>query len=433
MGLSLKNLNALRKFPPSSFNEVLHFFEFLKYETKQYRSNDSIEREALFEIFINSPKISQSKKTKPELRKIFNDSIKKLDSLLFLRVSDDIISEIKWAQIDEFCDLLRLVERSDERKIRWALYHLFSSGKREITQNQIIDSLGEIKITNIVKLLKKIQRDEYTSGLNAIFDGKKFVINHELDDKVVAHYLADAIEEQSRRSPGELEKEILDLLDEGSYSNQEIAKSLSVDEAMVSRSISKLRDNDEIVLSSFGQKGSRYYTTNCENCPFGTTQASCRKEALSYIINSFKETFDIDLNSTDFDSIHANQAILKIKRIVMIAKKEKNTKLERNISENLSHLLAKVVDKSLEVKTSKTGKQNPKVAMEISSMSNLPMLYQLGLLKGANTGIDLMDKIFQTTTKSLTKEDHLKMKKEALTEARKILKILGLYSSKKKN
>ncbi len=431
MGLSLKNQGALRKFPPSSFKNILNFFEFLKYETKQFRTEDTLDKEILFKTFANQPKIANIIKSKTELHKTFNDFIKNLDSLLFLRASDGEISEIKWNQIDEFCNLLRLIERSDERKIRWVLYYLFSSGKRKITQTQILDTLGNVKISNIAKILKKIQKDEYVSGLNASFDGKNFVINHELGDKVVSHYLADAIEEPSRRSPGELDEEILDLLDEGSYSNQEIAKSLFVDEAMVSRSISKLRDNDKIVLSSFGQKGSRYYTTNCDNCPFGTTKASCRKEALSYIINSFKETYDIDLNSTDFDSVKTNQAILKIKRMVMVAKKDKDTKLERNISENLDKLLGKVVDKFLEVKASKKGTQNPKILMEVSSMSNLPMLYQLGLLKGATSGIDLMDEMFRKFSNSLTKEERLKIKREANHETRKILKTLGLYKSRK--
>ena len=35
-----------------------------------------------------------------------------------IKNSDDDLSEIKWDEIDDFCSLLRLIERSDERKVR---------------------------------------------------------------------------------------------------------------------------------------------------------------------------------------------------------------------------------------------------------------------------------------------------------------------------
>ena len=178
--------------------------------------------------------------------------------------------------------------------------------------------------------------------------------------KIVPHYLSDAIEEPSRRSPGELEEEILELIDEGSYSNQEISQALLIDEGFVSRTIGKLRDQDKIVLSSFGQRGARYFTTNCDNCPFGTTKASCRKEAISFIAEAFMNDFGMDLTANDFDSVEANQALLKIKRVVMMARKEKNTKLERSIGKSLEILLSEAVDKFVDVETPDS--KNVKVA-----------------------------------------------------------------------
>ena len=266
------------------------------------------------------------------------------------------------------------------------------------------------------------------SGLDAEFDGKTFVINHEIGDKLVSHYLADAIEEPSRRSPGELEHEVLELIDEGSYSNQEISQALLVDEGLISRTVSKLRDQDKIILSSFGQRGARYFTTNCDNCPFGTTKSSCRKEALSYIISAFMQDFGLDLTANDFDSVETNQALLKIKRIVMMARKEKNTKLERNLGKNLAILLSKVVDKFTEVELPDRKSPNvPEIKMQVTSdLSKLPLLYQLGLRKGAQGGIHLMDEMLHLASKSIKKEDRIKIKKHALGETNKFLKNIGL-------
>ena len=353
MGISTYNIRALRVFTPVSIlDRTLEFFEFFRYETKSIRNNPVLLKEEIFNIISKSTKIKQvSKIKKSEIQKLFETFFQKLDKILFVKNSKDEISDIKWNQIDDFCSLLRLIERSDERKIRWALYYFFEKGNLEISKNTINELLIDFKIKNIDGLLNKIIKVETLSGLDAQYDGNLFVINHKLDDKLVQHYLSDAIEEPSRRSRGELEKEILELIDEGSYSNQEISQVLLIDEGLVSRTISKLREKNKIILSSFGQRGARYFTTNCDNCPFGTTKASCRKEAISFITTTFMGDFSLNLSASDFDLVETNQALLKIKRIVMMARKEKNTQLEKNIGVNLERLLSKVVDQFIEVES----------------------------------------------------------------------------------
>ena len=430
MGLSTSNLSGLRVFPPASVtNRTLEFFEFLRYETKAYRDDDILLKRDLLDTIPKSTKIKQvSKIKKSEIIRLFEEFTKDLDRTLFLKNSKDEMSDIKWKRIDSFCSLLRLIERSDERKVRWALYHLFATGMLKIQKEKITELLKDFQIKNLDKILAKIIKVETLSGLDAQYDGKVFVINHEKDDKIVSHYLSDAIEEPSRRSPGELEKEILELIDEGSYSNQEISQALLIDEGLVSRTIGKLRDQEKIVLSSFGRRGARYFTTNCDNCPFGTTKASCRKEAISYIATAFMQDFALDLSANDFDSVEANQVLLKIKRIVMMARKEKNTKLERNIGESLDKLLSKAVDKFVEVEV--PDERNLKVSEFIMTvkkdLANLPMLYQLGLKKGAQGGIHLMDEMLHLASKSIKKEDRIKIKKHALVESSKFLKNIGL-------
>lgn len=429
MGLSNQYLTALRVFPPESvLGRPLEFFEFLKYETKQFRHESILSKEDLFESIDKSSKIKKSKSKKSALTNEFDEFLKELDRTLFIKNSSDEISEIKWKYVDGFCSLLRLIERSDERKVRWALYYLFRTGVTKIPVSKISSLLKDFKIKNLEKTIAKILKSETMSGLDAEFDGKNLVINHDANDKLVYHYFADAIEESSRRSPGELEDEILNLIDEGSYSNQEISQALLVDEGLVSRVIGRLRDQDKIVLSSFGQRGARYFTTNCENCPFGTTQSSCRKEALSYIISAFQQDFGLELNANDFDSVETNQALLKIKRIVMNARKEKTTKLEQNIGENLAILLSRVVDKFTEIEIPDKQSPNvPEITMQVTkNLANLPLLYQLGLKKGAQGGIHLMDEMLHLASKSIKKDDRIKIKKHALFETNKFLKNIGL-------
>ncbi|AJW70794.1 hypothetical protein [Nitrosopumilus adriaticus] len=429
MGLSNSVLLGLKIFQPNSITgKTLEFFEFLKYETKPFRTDSSLSKEILYGTIPKSSKIKQTKTAKTQTKKQFEEFLKNLDKTLMIKNSDEDLSEIKWDEIDDFCSLLRLIERSDERKVRWALYNQFVSGNTKITIDTLSKLLKEFKINNLEKVLNKILKSETLSGLDAEFDGTAFTIKHQLGDKLVSHYLADAIEEPSRRSPGELEKEILALIDEGSYSNQEISQALMIDEGLVSRTISKLRDQDKIVLSSFGQRGIRYFTTNCDNCPFGTTKSSCRKEALSFIISAFMKDYDVDLTTKDFDSVESNQALLKIKRIIMMARKEKNTKLERNLSENLDDVLSKVVDKFIDIEYPDKKYPNlPEINLKVpSNIANLPILYQLGLRKGAQGGIRLMDEMLHLVSKSISKEDRVKIKKHSLVEANKFLQYLGL-------
>ena len=128
--------------------------------------------------------------------------------------------------------------------------------------------------------------------------------------------------------------------------------------------------------------------------------------------------FKVNLTANDFDSVDTNQALLKIKRIIMMARKEKNTKLERNLSENLDDILAKVVDKFIDVEFPDKKYPNvPEINLKVpSNISNLPLLYQLGLRKGAQGGIHLMDEILHLASKSINKEDRVKIKKHSLVD-----------------
>jgi hypothetical protein len=432
MALSATNIRAMKILHPTSLvNSTLSFFELMKYETDDLRNEKSLDKNFLVERFLELvKKTTKGKKiyfTKAQVKKDFEKFSTDLDEILLASNENENLTDIKWEKIIELCNLLRDIEKNNEKKVRWMIYHLFSKGKKNILLKELTGGLADFKILNMEKLVKKILAEEYKTGLDARFDKEQVIINHETNDLLVGHYLLDDLEEKSRRSPGELEEDMLQMLDEGSFSNQELAKILSVDEAMISRVISKLRNKNKIVLSSFGERGSRYYTTNCENCPFGKTIDSCKKDALSYIIGAVKDDFDIDLSTSDFDQIETNQALLNIKRIFMMARKESNTRLERNLNENLSKILSKVIEKSLEIKSPTTVTNIPQVKVNMKSIvRGLPSLYLMGLHEGAKTGTYLVNEILKKSMASVKEQDRIKILNHVNDETKKFKESLDI-------
>ena len=430
MGLSKSSLIGLKVFEPVTIlSNELDFLETLKFQTHDFRKQNSIEKDIFLELFLTRSKSVKPKEQIPKnpkvLKKAIGDFCIKLDKTLMVKNDEDSINEIKWDKIDEFCNILRRIERSDDRKVRWALYSFWRSGKSEIPEKEISRLLKNFKIKDVSKIIKKILKNETAAGLVAKFDGTVLKIDHEIDDRLVWHYLVDEIEESSRRSPGEIEKEILELIDEGSFSATELSDFLKIDEATISRTLSKLRKNEKIILSSFGKRGARYFTTNCDNCPFGTTKASCRKDALSYIIDYFQSCFGVELSAPDFDDIEENQALLKIKRIVSMAKKDKNTKLERSIANGLGALLGTAVNKSLEIKSPKSNSSEAVKLQTDDQLFYLPVLFHLGLFKGAETSYNLINEVLKNS-KEIPKSERLKIKKLVEDHPKKFLRYAGI-------
>lgn len=418
MALSSSVLIALKKLEPNLLNSPhFSFFEFMKYDTDDLRNERILLKKDLIERFKNS---ERQKNTKPSktLQRDFYDFSKILSELRLAEDGGDTLESIKWEKITDICNILRKIESSDEKKVRWALLHLLAKGNREIKTNEIKSLLKNFKISSIDRALQKIIKTEINSGLTVDFDDEKISI--ESEEKLAEHYVADAIEEKSRRSPGEIEKDVLELLDEGSYSNQEISRILEIDEAIVSRVMTKLRNQNKLVLSSFGTKGFRFYTTNCQNCPFGKSISSCRKEAISYIVSAFKEAYGIELTSQDFEGIESNQALLNIKRITKMSKKFTMTKLESNMYENYETLLQRVVHNSIGVSESKN-----KASQEITvspNLSKLPKIFQMGLKAGIQYEIQLM-KNQTSKTKDKSAPDALA---KVIKDSNKVLHSLGM-------
>ncbi len=395
MVLSSSILDALKTLEPNSLNSTsLSFFEFFKYGTDDLRNEKILLKDDLIKRYRNSDR-QKTNVSYNQLKEEFHVFSKVLAKLRLADNSDDVLEDIQWEKITEICNLLRKIESSDEKKTRWALLYLLSKGNKEILVDEVKSLLKNFNIPNVGRTIQKIIKIETTSGLTATFDDIKIILDTE--QKLAEHYIADAIEEKSRRSPGEIEKEILELLDEGSYSNQEISRILDLDEAVVSRLMTKLRNQNKLVLSSFGNKGFRYYTTNCQNCPFGKMSSSCRKDAISYIVSAFKEAHGIELTSQDFEDVESNQALLSIKRIITMSKKYTMTKLESNMYDNFEKLVEQVVKNSIEIKYNKT-KQTREVTVS-PNLAKLPKIFQIGLKTGIQYEIQLMKNLINETKK----------------------------------
>jgi hypothetical protein len=393
MALNATILSALRILKPDSLKNMnLVFFEFLKYDNDDLRSENIILKKDLAQRFFDS-KRNNKKIPITKIKKEFDSFCKLLTKLNLIEDGDDFVESIKWEKISEICSILRKIESSDEKKLRWAVLHLISDNAK-ITIDDIHSLLDDFDSNKISRVVQKILKIESKSGLDATFEDGELKFN--TDENMAMHYFGDAIEEKSRRSPGEIEQEILELLDEGSYSNQEISLILELDEAIVSRVMTKLRNQNKLVLSSFGDKGFRYYSTNCQNCPFGKTYSSCRKDAISYIVNSFNESYGIDLTSQDFESIESNQSLLAIKRIMKMSKKITLTKLESNMYENFEELLQRTVKGLI----STTGKSKKSKEMIVSpNISKLPKMFQLGLKVGIDYEIQLINEIIHKNSR----------------------------------
>jgi len=414
MALSSSEMRALKLIEPNSLNSFsFSFFEFLKYDTDELRNERILLKNNLIERFKNSERQKNAKHTN-SLKDEFYDFAKILSKLHLADDSEDVLEDVKWEKITNICNILRKIESSDEKKVRWAILYLLSRERKEIPLDELKNLLKNFEIQNIERLIQKIIKTETASGLIASFDGKDFVI--ETEQKLAEHYIADAIEEKSRRSPGEIEKDVLELLDEGSYSNQEISRILELDEAVVSRVMTKLRNQNKLALSSFGNKGFRFYTTNCQNCPFGKTSASCRKDAISYIVSGFKEAYDVELTSQDFEDIESNQALLNIKRITKMSKKFTMTKLESNMYENYEKILQIAIKKNMEVKH--IDKKDPNT-VDAMNISKFPKIFQIGLRIGILYEIQIMEKLVKETKKN-SPETH-RILTEMIKDSNKIL------------
>ena len=126
MGISKASLSGLKVFEPRSIlTNDLDFLETLKFETSDLRKQDSVDKDIILERSLERSKSVKPKKAYPakksDQKKLFDDFCKKLGKTLHIKNNSTSLDEIKWNRIDEFCNALRRIERSDDKKVRWGI------------------------------------------------------------------------------------------------------------------------------------------------------------------------------------------------------------------------------------------------------------------------------------------------------------------------
>jgi len=315
MGLTPKVDLALKVLPPTIILEP--YFDVLMFLniSDKLQNDPIIDKKKLQEDFFKFLKDYFTNKEllrrKKELQQAFNDVTKRCNSI-FWNESEIAITNVDWENYSKFYNIINHIKKAEKRTIQWAIYYLFNKENKKISVVKLKELIKEFKIKNVETIIKKLIKDLKSEGLKISLVKSQIIIDHNKEDKKdsknIKQILADSLEYYSRRPRGSLEAEILNMLDEGSYSNQEICNILDVDKSHVSKTMKKLLDEKEIKWSDYGSRGSHYFTTNCVNCPFGTNLESCRTEALKSIISLVQKDFGLKLIEKNFEKIENNQS-----------------------------------------------------------------------------------------------------------------------------
>ncbi len=416
MGLSYSHVLALKSFAPTILLEPdILFFQFIIDAKKKLVNNPILEKDDLFQQFFTyctkDLGLKNLRNSRPQLEKTFEQLLKTLHSIPMLNNQPDFITEIKWDKISDFSKLLKHISGADERKIRWTIFYLLSKKGKHIELVDIQKQLKIFHIPNQEKTIRKIFRRKL-NGISASFDGSTIIIESK-DDKILAQYLIDDLEYTSRRSPMEIDWEILELLDQGSYSNKELSVILDSSKAMISKAMTRLVKNNEIKPSSPGTRGSHFFTTNCDNCPFGLERSECRKESLSFITSALKKDFDVSLQEQDFEELE-NQGLLNI-RAVLLERRQEKPRLERMIDETLTKIFSKINAQKSKI----SGGKKEEI---LRVLSRFPTLYQHGFAQGLKEGEALAATLIANalTKSGQNKQDLEKLRKFIFEEIRKL-------------
>ena len=144
MALSSSVLSALKKLEPDILNSsFFSFFEFMKYDTDDLRNERIILKKDLVERFKNSERQKNVKPSKT-LMSDFLEFAKVLDSLRLAEDEGNTLEAIKWAKITEICNILRKIESSDEKKVRWSLLYLLAKSGKEIPVKDVKELLVKL-------------------------------------------------------------------------------------------------------------------------------------------------------------------------------------------------------------------------------------------------------------------------------------------------
>lgn len=201
----------------------------------------------------------------------------------------------------EFLRLIKMVKRSLERKVRWAVFYLLKSGKNSFATDELLEILPEEK-EKVESMLSKFA----LKGKN-----QEWVIRNEKPESLIV-----GLEAPLKKPRGVIGARCLEYLHIMSFSGDELAELLEAHPSTVSRSLKRLREKELIVLAGKGPRGQDYYTMNCSACPFGLNEEECKEELVKEIKKTVEEQLGISLTRIpwqSFPNISLNNFLLTLK------------------------------------------------------------------------------------------------------------------------
>ena len=443
MGLSEVSLIALTKLTPQILKapsyEFFHLFSGERPETHGIENKNNLTTKKLFDEYYNHCwdclDRPEWKNKKTKLKKIFESLCARLDGI-FWNNSEVGISNINWEELDKFSAGLKDWKSVGEHKVRWAIFNKFNSlsgDNKSITVKDLETMLEGFEI-NIDKMIRKILAQKWVT-VKISYNGNEIVIDHKVGDPAIANYITNPMEFLTRIGPEANDTRILELLDEGAYTQTEVTQFLDLKKSAVSKIWNRLGEEEgsnEIKFVNRGPRGSAYYTTNCENCFLGKEKKTCRKEAIDEMILILKNSFGLDASRDSFEKIQFNQGLLKLRRILREAERVKDTRLDDNFNQVVATMF-----QSIFIKFSERALAKGDYAFDLSDiLERSPVLFSIGFAIGTASGGALAQSLNMEIAKKAGIKPGMKLTKEKMDELERIAtdeinRITSLYSKKR--
>ena len=428
MGLSEVSLIALTKLTPQILNtpsyEFFDLFLGKRPETHGIENKNNLTTKKLFDEYYNHCwdclDRPEWKNKKTKLKKIFESLCAKLDGI-FWNYSEVGISNINWEELDKFGAGLKDWKNVGEHKVRWAIFNKFNSlsgNNKSITVKDLETMLEGFEI-NIDKMIRKILAQKWVT-VKISYNVNEIVIDHKVGDPAIANYITKPMEFMTRIGGEVDDGRILELLDEGAYTQTEVTQFLDLKKSAVSKIWNRLGEEEgsnEIKFVNRGPRGSAYYTTNCENCFLGKERKTCRKEAIDEMILILKNSFGLDASRDSFEKIQFNQGLLKLRRILREAERVKDTRLDDNFKQVVATMFQSIFTKFSEHAAAKGD-----YAVGISDiLERLPFLFGIGFAIGQASGVALTQSLGVEIAKRANIKPGTKLTKEKMKEIERMM------------
>lgn len=285
----------------------------------------------------------------------------------------------KWRAVPEVTASARqsMLTSELQAKVRGVAADLRESGK-SLTFNEFLKTIRGVQEEEILRVLRRRK---------IVVQNGEVKLSDE-DVKRVSQLVAE-VEGPLRLARDAVLERMLDLLDTGSYSFSELEQvlraALSKDvSSSVSRGLKRLRSDRLVVLAYSGSYGRDYYTTNCDNCPFGIGKARCREASIDEIVRWTQAT-PKPLSGGAFSGF-SNQSLRGFTSKLRLVRYQGRSKRETGEYERLSELVFQDAVRQFEqdsLKAEKLRKQHGKVVLKLDEKDYLVFPdYLFGLRAG---------------------------------------------------